>query len=93
MLKKRIISLLLCLVLATSLGIPALADGDEYTPVASAEDLALLRADPSGSYRLTADLDMAGVDWEPLAFRGRRTHYLQSDRHPDWRRPDGNPGR
>lgn len=69
MLKKRILSLMLALVLTAALALPALAEGEVHL-IATPDDLAAIESDPAGSYRLTADLDMTGVDWTPLAFSG-----------------------
>lgn len=38
--------------------------------IRSAQDMKQLREDPSGSYRLMADIHMAGEDWLPLDFSG-----------------------
>ena len=35
-----------------------------------AEDLLAIRNDPSGSYTLESDIDMSGISWKPLPFRG-----------------------
>ncbi|MBP0973788.1 MAG: Ig-like domain-containing protein, partial [Oscillospiraceae bacterium] len=40
------------------------------TVVTDAEGMLALRDDPAGSYRLDADIDMGGLDWKPLSFRG-----------------------
>ena len=42
-----------------------------FTPIASAADMEKLRQDPSGSFVLTQDIDMSGVDWVPAAFSGQ----------------------
>ena len=42
-----------------------------YEPIASAADMEKLRKDPAGSFALTQDIDMSGVDWIPAAFSGR----------------------
>ncbi|MCF0135458.1 MAG: Ig-like domain-containing protein [Lachnospiraceae bacterium] len=43
------------------------------TPVSiyTAQDLAAMKNNPSGSYSLEADIDMTGVDWIPFSFSGR----------------------
>jgi len=66
--KLRLTALLLCL--AFCLTLPALAAEDEPTRIASVDDLSLLRQYSYGSFVLAADLDMSGVDWEPLPFSG-----------------------
>ncbi len=40
------------------------------TPVSDAAGLLAIAADPRGSYTLTADIDMSGVEWMPFAFCG-----------------------
>lgn len=66
---KRTLSLLLCLVFVGVLGVPVRAE-DESTVIDSVEDLLAITQNPAGSYCLGADLDLAGVDWEPIAFAG-----------------------
>ena len=66
---KKMLIFLLCLILPCTLTVTALATGDAV-PISAAEELELLRQKPEGSFYLTADLDMAGVDWVPVAFRG-----------------------
>lgn len=39
--------------------------------IATAMDLLSIASDPDGSYVLTADIDLTGVDWIPLAFSGK----------------------
>jgi len=67
---KRIFSALLALILLT-LPLPALAAGGS-SPVAitDAAGLAAIANNPEGDYVLAADIDMKGVDWAPIAFRG-----------------------
>ena len=69
---KKAFSYMLCLSLLCALCVPALAVEELEGPrsISSVEDLELLRADPTGSYILTADLDLNGVDWRPIAFQG-----------------------
>ena len=45
---------------------PADADGDGFADIASATDLQAINDAPSGRYELTADIDLAGVEWSPL---------------------------
>lgn len=42
----------------------------QYTEISTYEELLAIRDDPSGAYRLTADIDMAGRTWVPLDFSG-----------------------
>ena len=73
---KRIIILLLCVL--TALAVPAAVFAEEGSeqkaaeeiPVSSAEDLFKLGSEPNSSYVLTCDIDMSGIDWEPVAFCG-----------------------
>ena len=44
--------------------------GERMREIKTAEELALLRQDPAGSYVLTADIDMAGSSWRPVDFSG-----------------------
>ena len=83
---KRFGALFLSLIIVFSLigGIlPAAAfaegDGDTMTitiasadavEVSSPEDLFQLAQEPGGNYILTNDIDMTGIDWEPIAFSG-----------------------
>ena len=70
---KRIISLILVTILLFACAGSALADEPEEGSVviSSPEELRLLADDPAGSYRLGADLDMAGIDWTPIPFYGK----------------------
>lgn len=64
--------LIAVLMLLVTVCIPLLPLAE--TPVrliASAEDLLAIRDDPGGSYALSADVDLAGISWQPLPFRGR----------------------
>ena len=65
---KRFASIFLSLFLLFSLMMPAFADAP--VPIATVEELEKLREDPTGSFRLDADLDMRDVDWKPLDFSG-----------------------
>ena len=66
---KRLLSfLLLAALLLTAL--PCAAE-DGFTELSDAEGfLDALATDPDGNYRLTADIDLGGIDWTPLPFRG-----------------------
>ena len=76
---RAILALLLSLMILLSAPI-ALADGTEDAPelentewveVRTVEDLMAMTEDPIGHYRLMNDLDLAGVEWTPLDFRGK----------------------
>lgn len=66
---KRIVCAALCALLLVCL-CPAVR-AEEVVPIASREDMRLIRQDPAGSYELTADIDMGGEDWVPLPFSGQ----------------------
>lgn len=84
--KQRVLSHWLLAVLAAALAlfwltVPALAaetgeseptDESQSEPVeiSTVEELLAMAEDPSGSYILTADLDMTGVEWKSLDFSG-----------------------
>ena len=68
MIRRRLTALFLTLLLLLSLAPAALADGE--TEIATAEDLLQLGVRPGDSFVLTRDIDMTGVDWEPVAFSG-----------------------
>ena len=42
-----------------------------WTEVSDPEGLLRMEADPEGSYVLTSDIDMTGVEWYPFSFRGK----------------------
>lgn len=65
---KKFFSLLLCLTLL--LGAAPLYADEAVTEIADAAGLLAIAEDPSGHYALSADIDLAGVDWTPLAFSG-----------------------
>ena len=65
---KRFLSGALCAVLLLALCPAAAADAPRE--ISSAEELSLLRDTPDGDFVLTADIDMTGVDWQPIAFSG-----------------------
>ena len=54
------------LVLVMMLGAMALAEGDAPIEIATAEALAAINENLSGHYVLTADIDLAGVEWTPI---------------------------
>ena len=78
--KHRALSALLVLVLLLTL-VPSVwatepateeteAPETEYTEIWTVEDLRAMAEDPLGSYVLMTDLDMTGVEWKPIDFRG-----------------------
>ena len=68
--KKRMFVLLLsALLLLGGLPLPAAAE-ESVTGIASREELEAIRLNPSGSYRLTADIDLDGAPWTPIPFSG-----------------------
>lgn len=76
---KKTLALLLALLFLLPAGGTALA-AEAADGAVEISDLAGLRAiadAPDGSYRLTADIDMAGEDWTPIAFSGK----LDGDGH------------
>ena len=56
----------LMLVLVMMLGAMALAEGDAPIGIATAEELAAISENLSGHYVLTADIDLAGIEWTPI---------------------------
>lgn len=62
-------TLILLAVLAAVIPAARAAEG-EFIEVGTYEQLLQIAADPSGSYRLTDDIDMAGRAWEPVDFSG-----------------------
>ena len=42
------------------------AEAAAVTEIATAEELAAVRENLSGNYVLTADIDLSGIDWEPI---------------------------
>ncbi len=67
---KRFSAFLLCLLLILPLCPAALAAEESAVKLSTPEDLQMLGMNPDGNYILTADIDMAGVDWVPAAFSG-----------------------
>ena len=68
---KKLISLLLVLLFLMPAGGAALAENTEgFTEISDLEGLLAIADDPDGKYLLTADIDMAGVIWTPIPFRG-----------------------
>ncbi len=70
--KTRIAALLLCMIMIS--GIFGAQAVFAYTPayfhISSAEDLRKIAENPGSYYELDCDIDMSGVDWEPIAFSG-----------------------
>ena len=61
---------LICFVmLLLALAVPAWAEG-ETTEIYTPQDLAAMAGDPTGSYRLMADLDMEEFSWNCFDFSG-----------------------
>lgn len=60
--------LLLVLSLLLTLAVPAMAT--EITEIRTVDDLLAMAENPTGSYILMEDLDMAGVEWIPIDFSG-----------------------
>ena len=76
-----LLSLLMIFSLTGAAAVPIFAegDGDTFTiaitsadavEISTAEDLMQMTADPAGSYILTKDIDMSGIDWNPIEFSG-----------------------
>ena len=65
---KRLFSILTALLLLLALAVPAFATGP--VSITTVDDLELLRKNPTGEFRLDADLNLAGVDWTPIDFSG-----------------------
>ena len=72
MLFRSLNTLLLILLLLASLPVAAWGaePAPQYTEIATYEELLSIRDNPSGAYRLTGNIDMAGRVWEPLDFSG-----------------------
>ena len=66
---KKFISALAALLLILPLGMTARAQ-EAVTPIRNRHDLQSVAADPQGSYRLEADIDLAGENWIPIPFSG-----------------------
>ena len=61
---KRLTCLMLVLVMM--MGAMALAEGDAPIEIATVEELAAINENLSGHYILTADIDLASVEWTPI---------------------------
>lgn len=66
---KRVLSILLILLLLLPLGAAAWAEPN-VTSITDAEGMLAVRSNPWGAYRLDADIDMGGVAWTPIPFKG-----------------------
>lgn len=51
------------------------AYADEPIYLCDAEDMEQLKTNPNGTFALTNDIDMSGVDWEPVTFSGTLNGY------------------
>ena len=67
---KRFLSCLLILALLLPLAAAACAE-PAVTSITDAEGLLAIRSNPWGAYRIEADIDMSGVDWTPIPFKGQ----------------------
>lgn len=69
--KKSIIVFICILLLSSLLSFSALAEEEAYTEISTPEELAAIADNPGGSYILSGNIDMKGIDWTPLSFSGR----------------------
>ena len=67
---KRVLSVLLILLLLWPLCAAAAAE-PSVTPIRDAEGMFAIRSNPWGAFRLEADIDMSGVVWTPIPFKGQ----------------------
>lgn len=67
---KKVLSLLLCLCLLLLSAPVFAAEESGAIEITDAAGLAAIRENPSGSYVLAADIDLAGIDWVPMPFSG-----------------------
>ena len=65
---KRVFIALICLTLCLAAAPAARAEG--LTEIRDVEGLLSMAQNPSGRYRLAADIDMSQVNWTPIAFSG-----------------------
>ena len=65
---KRILTLLAAVLLA--LFLPVSAEAEEEISITTRQQLEAIRENPSGHYRLDADIDLSGTPWDPIAFNG-----------------------
>lgn len=66
---RNVLALLLSLLLLAALSVPVWAE-EAPVPIYTPEDLLKMAEDPTGSYILMADLDMAGIAWKGPDFSG-----------------------
>lgn len=72
---KRILALLTAVLLVLCL--PVLAEAEEEISITTRQQLEAIRENPSGNYRLDADIDLSEAPWVPIAFSG----YLNGNGH------------
>lgn len=68
----RVITFLLAALLLLGLVMPAFAAevAQGVQEISTVEELLAIADNPSGSYLLTKDLDLAGIEWKPVDFSG-----------------------
>ena len=66
--KKRYISILLALLMMFS-AVPIYAS-EGPIPISKPEDLLRMKKNPTGSFVLTNNIDLSGIDWQPFEFSG-----------------------
>lgn len=67
---RKYLSVVFLAVLLWSLAVPVWGEEPEPVEIATVEQLLAMAENPTGSYILTADLDMTGVSWKSLDFSG-----------------------
>ena len=75
---KKLLSLLLVLLFLLPAGTAALAEDaddapkepEEWIEISDLDGLLAVADNPDGAYLLTEDIDMVGIDWTPIPFRG-----------------------
>ncbi len=67
---RKILCVVLALLLMAAI-LPAALAEEAWIDIDSPEELAAIGKNPGANYRLTADLDMTGVDWIPIPLSGR----------------------
>lgn len=67
---KALFFLLIVLMAAPCVTLQAEEGEDTPTKIETYEELLQIGKDPQGSYVLMNDIDMAGLQWEPVAFEG-----------------------
>lgn len=67
---RKNLSVALLVMLFCGLAAPARGEEPEPVEIATVAELLAMAENPSGSYILTADLDMTGTDWKSLDFSG-----------------------